>query len=418
MMHEFFDSLVTGLEAKLEQPDLAHIARKRFALETARLGRKLFDDQTKVAWGGVVAPFDLLNAMGVTSCYVEFVGAMLAGKSIVEPSLEHAEERGMSTDCCSYHRSVLGATWQGMMPEPDFLLATTAPCSGGLAVLENLARHFHKPLHVIHIPSNRNEAAVPRLADELRAAAEFVGEQTGEPLDMDRLSAAVEASNRARRYLDEAIKLSRAVPTPARRKDMVNLGIVLSLFFGTEGGVEVARAYRDEFKRVMEARAGDDADPPRERARLIWLQNRIQFPEPLLDMIYDDLGAAVVMDEFNDMDWEDIDPADPFTGMARRIMSICLVAGTDLRIQRLHRLCEEFEIDGAINPCQWGCRQGSGTRGLVQQGLTEVGVPVLNLEVDCIDPRSFAPGQLRTRLEAFVEMIEGRSTPAVHSGPT
>jgi len=36
---------------------------------------------------------------------------------------------------------------------------------------------------------------------------------------------------------------------------------------------------------------------------------------------------------------------------------------------------------------------------------------VLNLEVDCVDPRTFAEGQLRTRLEAFVEMIEGRPSP-------
>jgi benzoyl-CoA reductase/2-hydroxyglutaryl-CoA dehydratase subunit BcrC/BadD/HgdB len=36
---------------------------------------------------------------------------------------------------------------------------------------------------------------------------------------------------------------------------------------------------------------------------------------------------------------------------------------------------------------------------------------VLNLEVDCIDPRPFAEGQLRTRLEAFAEMLESRPSP-------
>ncbi len=30
---------------------------------------------------------------------------------------------------------------------------------------------------------------------------------------------------------------------------------------------------------------------------------------------------------------------------------------------------------------------------------------VLNLEVDCIDQRNFSEGQLKTRLEAFVEML-------------
>jgi benzoyl-CoA reductase/2-hydroxyglutaryl-CoA dehydratase subunit BcrC/BadD/HgdB len=35
-------------------------------------------------------------------------------------------------------------------------------------------------------------------------------------------------------------------------------------------------------------------------------------------------------------------------------------------------------------------------------------VPVLNLEVDCIDERNFALGQLRTRVEAFVELLAAR----------
>ena len=38
-------------------------------------------------------------------------------------------------------------------------------------------------------------------------------------------------------------------------------------------------------------------------------------------------------------------------------------------------------------------------------GLKDVGVPVLNLEVDCVDERNFAAGQVRTRIEAFMEML-------------
>jgi len=47
----------------------------------------------------------------------------------------------------------------------------------------------------------------------------------------------------------------------------------------------------------------------------------------------------------------------------------------------------------------------------VGQGLKAIGVPVLNLEVDCVDPRNFAEGQLRTRIEAFTEMLAERPSP-------
>jgi benzoyl-CoA reductase/2-hydroxyglutaryl-CoA dehydratase subunit BcrC/BadD/HgdB len=77
------------------------------------------------------------------------------------------------------------------------------------------------------------------------------------------------------------------------------------------------------------------------------------------------------------------------------------------RIGYLQELARSYRVDGAINPCHWGCRQGTGARGLIQEGLREIGVPVLNLEVDCVDERNFSEGQLRTRLQAFIETLEG-----------
>lgn len=402
MMLQYFEELAQGLQTKLAQGGSPYVARKRYALEVARLGAKLFQPDSQVAWCGIAAPFDLLHAMGVTSCFVEFVGAMLATTGGVEPMLEAAEQQGYSTDSCSYHRSVLGATSQGLMPEPSFLVGTSCPCAGGLAVLENLAKHFHKPLHVIHVPAQRGPEAVRYLADQYRDMADFVAVHSGRPLDLDAVRVALERTNQLRELMVEINRLAAHAPTPARRKDLVNLGIVMALFYGTEGGLEVARAYRDELAGVLERRP---PDAPRESVRLLWLQNRIQFKHSLLDFLYDDLGAAVVADELNDIPWEPLDPADPFVGMAQRALAIPLVGKVDWRIERLQVMAREHQVDGAINPTQWGCRQGSGVRGLISDGLRSVGVPVLNLEVDCIDPRSFAEGQVKTRLEAFVEML-------------
>jgi benzoyl-CoA reductase/2-hydroxyglutaryl-CoA dehydratase subunit BcrC/BadD/HgdB len=48
---------------------------------------------------------------------------------------------------------------------------------------------------------------------------------------------------------------------------------------------------------------------------------------------------------------------------------------------------------------------------MISQGLSQIGVPVLNLEVDCVDTRNFSEGQLKTRLEAFTEMLDSRPSP-------
>jgi benzoyl-CoA reductase/2-hydroxyglutaryl-CoA dehydratase subunit BcrC/BadD/HgdB len=402
MMQAYFENIVQGLEAKLRSGAGDGGARRQLTLEIARLGMRLFSGKDRVAWCGVLAPFDLLNAMGVTSCFVEFVGAALASSGAAASPLQEAEQAGYATDGCGYHRIVTGATLQGIMPDPDFLIATSAPCTGGLAAIENLARQFRKDLFVIHVPQDRGEAGVAYLADQYRAMTEFVAAHTGEPLDPERLRVVIESVNRVREILLDVYKHARAVPSPARRRDLVNFGILLPLLFGTEAAVRVAEAYRDTFARRANAGVGG---LPGERVRLLWVQNRIQFRNPVDEWLEQQYGAAIVIDELNDIDWEPIDPDDPYRGLAQRALSIPLTGAAAPRVRNLQRLAQLYRVDGAINPCHWGCRQGTGIRGLLDMGLREVGVPVLNLEVDCVDERNFAAGQVRTRIEAFMEML-------------
>ena len=90
MMYQYFKDMAAGIETKiLQDPDLPN-PRKKYALETARLGIRLYSGKDTVAWCGVAVPFDLLNAMGITSCFVEFVGAVLAANDTADPFLEEA----------------------------------------------------------------------------------------------------------------------------------------------------------------------------------------------------------------------------------------------------------------------------------------------------------------------------------------
>jgi benzoyl-CoA reductase/2-hydroxyglutaryl-CoA dehydratase subunit BcrC/BadD/HgdB len=369
------------------------------------LGQRLYSGNNKVAWCGVTAPFDLLNAMGVTSCFVEFVGAMLATAGAAGPFLEEAEHSGYAADTCGYHRAVIGAAQKGLMPDPDFLIGTTCPCSGGLATLENLARIFKKDLFVLHIPQDNLDQSVRYLADQIKDMVKFVSDHTGEPLDLDRLRKNIENTNSARDMMAKTYALAQHVPSPTNGGDLSNFGIVMSLLFGTDEAIEIAQAYHDEFAGRIES---GTSGVPGERVRLLWIQNRIQFKNPLVSLLEEKYKACVVTDELNSITWDAIDPNDPYPGLAQRAISTPFNGCIEKRISHLQKLAKEYRIDGAINPCHWGCRQGTGARGLIEEGLKEIGVPVLNLEVDCIDSRNFAEGQLKTRIEAFMEMLEDR----------
>jgi len=78
--------------------------------------------------------------MGITSCFVEFIGAMVASTGFSDECVKEAEMAGFANDTCGYHRAITGASLKGIMPEPNLLIGSTCPCSGGLAVMENLAQ--------------------------------------------------------------------------------------------------------------------------------------------------------------------------------------------------------------------------------------------------------------------------------------
>ena len=67
MMYQYFKDMASGIEAKILQDPALPNPRKKYALETARLGSRLYSGNNKVAWCGIAVPFDLLNAI-LCSC--------------------------------------------------------------------------------------------------------------------------------------------------------------------------------------------------------------------------------------------------------------------------------------------------------------------------------------------------------------
>lgn len=402
MMKELFDDAVSNIEARFLDN---YTARLKYTLEITRLGQRLYSDTQCVALCGVCAPFDLLNAMGINSCFVEFLGGFLAAAGSGGPFLEEAEQIGFPADSCGFHRTVIGAAAKGMMPVPDVVIATSSPCTGGVAAVEHLARTFGCPLYVLAIPPDDSERSVRYLADQIRGMVDFVGAHTGVTLDEDRLRYAVHKTNEAREAAIEVYHLAQRVPSPVKGIDLRAFGLTIPLFFGTETAVEILQAYRAEFAARLEQGI---SGVPGERFRLMWLQEFIQFKNPLIKMLEQDYQASIVIEELNNIYWEPIDVEDPYTGLARRAIAFPFNGQADRRLKHIKKLVQAYKIDGAINPCHWGCRQGTGARGLINEALKELDVPVINLEVDCADSRNFSEGQLRTRLEAFMEVLGSR----------
>lgn len=401
MMYEHFDNAVKGINEKLKQDPDGINARKKYVLELSRLGRKLYSKNDTIAWCGVLAPFDLLGSMGVTSCFVEFVGAMLSSTQTAGYFFEEAEDSGFATDSCAYHRAVMGAVLKNAMPEPDFIIGTSSPCTAGLAIMENFANQYKKDFFILNVPQNYTKEAVKYLAAQVEEMTLFVSDHTKQPLSMEKLGIALENFNKSSSLLKDIYDLAKTKPSPVDNNLLKDFGTVINLMMGTQQGIDICQAFKDELNhRIKTGRHLAS----KEKTRLLWIQNRIQYPFPINKML-DDLGAKIVVDELNNVTWEPMDPDNPFESIAKRMISIPFSMSTSERIKNMQDLAGTYQIDGAINPCHWGCRQGTGARGLISKGMKDINVPVLNLEIDCVDSRNLAKGQIETRVEAFLEML-------------
>jgi benzoyl-CoA reductase/2-hydroxyglutaryl-CoA dehydratase subunit BcrC/BadD/HgdB len=399
MLEEYFLQLESALGRKMEQKATA---RRRFIYEIARIGCRMFSSDWKSAWTTVFVPFEILNAMGVAGNFIEFVGAMLSGAGTAGRYLEKAEAAGLSADGCSYHRTIIGAAMEGFLPEPDLLIGSSFPCDGGLKALCHVGQIYNKEVFIINTPFDNSPEAINYLVSQYRDMIDFITRQTGRTLDYDLLHSSIRNNNTAHAYFREVMDLCKNIPSPASSDDLKNF-IIYVLLGGSDSIVEVGRAFRDELRHRV-----DNNVPglPGERIRLLWIQNRLQFPNNLIKLLEERFNANVVIDELNHLYWEPLDESeDPLVALARRQVSHPLVGPAGRRLDVLVQLARDYQVHGAINPAHWGCRQSSGIRLMFNDALQTIGVPVLHLDVDCVDERNFSEGQVITRLEAFMEML-------------
>ena len=400
-IESYFDALVAGVAKKLDEKKTA---RRLLVYETGKIGQKLFNRKYASAWTGVFMPFEIFQAMDVGAVFIEFVGAMLSGTGQAGHFLQQAEKAGYTSDGCGYHRALIGAASQKLFGKPDLLIGASVPCDGGLKTILNLSKMMDMAAFTLDIPYPPvTKSKVGYLVSQYRDMIDYIERMSGKKYDPGRMTEVMKLSNRACRIVRETYDLCKNKPAPISSDTLKNYQIIFALLMGTEGGVEVAQAFLEEAKAHL---AAGCEGLPAEKFRLLWVQNRIQYRNKLIDYLQTNYSAKIVIDELNYIYWDDIDEDDPMEGLAVRQIEHPLNGAVESRLEILKKLAKEYQVDGAINPSHWGCRQNCGARTLMKESLQEIGVPFINLDVDCIDDRNYFEGQLITRLQSFMEMLQ------------
>jgi len=113
----------------------------------------------------------------------------------------------------------------------------------------------------------------------------------------------------------------------------------------------------------------------------------------------------VVFEEINYIHWPELDCKKPFESLAKKMLSHFLAGSIDNRINVILKAARDYKVDGAILFSHWGCRQSNGGARIIKDSLNKLNIPTLVLDGDCVDQNNSSQGQVKTRLQGFVEIL-------------
>ncbi len=374
-------------------------SRQRIAVDTMKLVRRALDHPETAAATSLFTPTEFLHTAGVTPYSVEVISAFLAGTQCEQYWLRDAEQAGFPETLCSYHRTFLGALESGILPSPKAIVYTNIACDGNMVTFPHAEESFHVPAFFIDVPWEHSEDAVAFVADRLRHLPEFVGDVYGTAPTDDDLSECL--AREARCKADYLHYLDRQ-PTHRLPNDMTSemyAMIALRVMLGSK--------LSEDFAAQL-ARDVDQA-PASDGLRLVWMHVIPNMLPPVVSALsFTDRAYIAATDIIVDGLATPIDPAKPYETLARRMVYSAYNGSTDLRIERALDLCRRTHADGVVYFAHWGCKMTLGAAHLAKTAIEVAGYPCLVLDGDGCDRVNTSEGQVATRLNAFLELLEAR----------
>ena len=371
----------------------------------------------KTAWCTSVGPAELLRAMGFNVYFPENHGAMLGATRMASDLIPVANARGFSPDICSYLTSDVGSYLKNEtplqkmglagVPKADVLVFNTNQCRDVKDWFMFYAREWGVPCVGIHSPRAVGELTGPMIADiaaQTEALVPTLEQVAGVKLDIDRLREVIGLSRKCSLLWKAVLETAANVPAPLTFFDgTIQMGPAVVLR-GAQDAVDYYELLLAELKqRIVDGVAAVEG----ERFRIYWEGMPIWGKLRDLSTQFVELGAAVVASTYcNSWVYEDLDPADPFGGMARAYSSIFICRGDAEKEAYIRRMAEQFKIDGLLYHDAKTCPNNSNNRyGMPQRIQEALRLPYLIVNGDLNDLRLYSEEQTRTNIEAFVEQL-------------
>ncbi len=380
--------MTTTGEQGLERARLLHDKRGQRARELSEQGRSV------IGYFCAYTPVELLTAL-------DLVPYRIHGR--VGGSLEKVDEY-LETIVCPYVRSAFDMALRG---EYDFLSGVVIPHTcDAMHRLHDIWMYYMKPGfgHSITVPHMTHRASFEYFRNELATFRRSLERYAGHSIDDEKLREAIREHNSCRARVRRLYELRKRQPPPISGTQMMSV-----LLAGTTLPVD---EYNDLLDSVL-AEAEMRKPEPDDRPRLLFVGSEVD--DAVVIRLIEDCGADVVMDDLctgSRHFWTDVDEGkEPMEALAERYLGgrTCPCTyrsgSASERFGYLGEYIRDWNADGALVYAIRFCDTYQLDAPEIQDFMQELNLPVLYLEDDYVKP---ALGQWKTRIEAFLETIEGR----------
>lgn len=424
---------------------------------------KAAEEGKKLAYSFICCSYDeILMAMDIVPVWTENYAGICGAKRDAERFLERAQSLGFSRSLCTYALCGIGfdqwreelkemppeAPWGGQV-KPDFMLSSGQILCDPRNKWYQAVQEFMPdvPIFNVDLPyplyeddievSDVQDYYIRHIMEELRGLIRFLEEQTGKKIDYDRLRELVDLGERTWNLIWETYELRRAVPTPMGTGDAMNTMVPMVFMLGTQEAYDFFMSLNAELKEKISKKEGVVKD---EKYRLLW-GGGLPAWFALKDFNYFNSKGAVFPAETTYRMIEPIyklnmpDTDDPVERLAWRWLGYWTYwydkakkrPGSHPDVERLIQYIEDYRIDGIVMHEAFSCRTwhlsliwqvnqlqkiykpvpvlvlgGDGKEKEMQREI-----PALILESDIIDISSYSEVETRSRIDAFIETLEG-----------